>query len=305
MLNRREFLSVAARLSAIGAGAALFPGHASAKPEAWPAYLTFDGGFNVKENLTGPSIQVLDVLRDLAAPATFFVNGNKLNTWEGPVLVRAIQEGHAIGNRLWQESGNTAAELPAATLLAVQFFKAEKKIRQLLQSTNQEAAQMYLKQPRLYRRPGGDTQLATFLDPARFLDLTREPYLKPYVDTIEWIKDVYDYSGWHIGLPAKAYSAYGLMRQITAGSKDGQGAEAFLCVVGGKTRAAQLAQGLIIQLRDSDALTADALPQIILRLRARGAEFHALPRPGDKPNTFLLGVEEAPTPDPDGAACIR
>jgi peptidoglycan/xylan/chitin deacetylase (PgdA/CDA1 family) len=306
-MNRRTFMMWIGHTAA-GAIAAGLPSQSSigaVKNDPWPAYLTFDGGFSVKENLTGPTIDALEALKDLATPATFFPNGRNLNAWEGPVLARIMLEGHALGNRLWQESGNTAADQSAPTLLAAQYFKAEKKIRQLLQSTNQAAAALYLKQARLYRRPGGDTKLATFLDPTQFEALTREPYLKPYVDTIEWLKTVYDYSGWHVGLPKKAYSAYGLMRQITVGSKEGQGAAAFLCLADGKVRSKQLAEGLIIALRDSDPLTIDALPQIIVQLRARGAAFKTLPRPVDQPNAFTVGVEEPPAPAADGAACLR
>jgi peptidoglycan/xylan/chitin deacetylase (PgdA/CDA1 family) len=215
-----------------------------------------------------------------------------------------VLDGHALGNRLWQETGNLVDDNPTATALAEQFMKAERKIRQMIQQTSQDAAKLYLKQPRLYRRPGGDTKLGSFLAPEKFEELTREPYLKSYVDSIEWMREVYDYSGWHIGVPKNSYSAYGLTQQVMKGSKDGQGVAPFLCIKEGKKRAAQIAEGLIIQMRDGDKITPDALPQIILQLKARGAEFKTLPREADKPNTFILGVEDAPMSDPNGAACI-
>lgn len=302
-LNRRDFL----KFAAVGLGALAAPGlvtitSAAAKPDPWPCFLTFDSGFSTKEDLTGTTIDVLDTLKQFKTPATFFPNGRNLNTWEGAVLVRIMLEGHALGNRLWQETGNLVADQSAPTLLAAQFFKGEKKLRQLLQSTNQDAAQRYLKQPRLYRRPGGDTKLAAFLDPAKFADLTREPYLKAYVDTIDWLKEVYDYSGWHIGVPKKSQSPYALQRQVTEGGKEGQSAAMFLCVPTIKKQAVQLQQGVIIQLYDADKYTVEALPQIITQLKAKGAEFKALPRLNDKPNTFIIEADEAPVADLN-AAC--
>jgi peptidoglycan/xylan/chitin deacetylase (PgdA/CDA1 family) len=299
-MNRRDFLKLSAGLG-LFAG---LDGWLGAPKETWPVYLTFDAGFSVNQDLKGSTVDVLNILKDSKVVATFFPNGRNLNTWEGPILSRIMLEGHALGNRLWQETGNLVDDNPATTTLAEQFLKAERKIRQLIQSTNQDAAKLYLKQPRLYRRPGGDTKLAPFLVPEKYEELTREPYLKSYVDSIEWMKEVYDYSGWHVGVPKNAYSAYGLTQQVMRGSKDGQGVAPFLCVKDTKKRAAQIAQGLIIEMRDGDKITPDALPQILLQLKARGAEFKTLPRVTDKPNTFIVGVEDLPVSDPDGAACI-
>ncbi len=172
-------------------------------------------------------------------------------------------------------------------------------------------ATAYDAQPKLYRRPGGDTALGTFLDPANYDALTHEPFLKNYEDVLDWIKTVYDYSGWHIGAgtPTKTTtrkqqaSATALMRHIVTGGKDGQGSAAFLCVAANKKRALETSQGLVIELFDGDKATAASLGQIILQLRAKGAEFHILPRPTDKPNTATLGVEDPPTTDDNGVAC--
>lgn len=306
-MHRRTFL----KLTALSAGALIaaiegLPISATAKGEPFPIYLTFDAGLSTKNDLTGPTIDVLDALLKYKAPATFFPNGRNLQEWEGAVLARMLNEGHAIGNRLWQEQGNTAADQSAPTLLAAQYLKTEKKVRALIQSANPDAAKLYADQPKLYRRPGGDKALGAFLDPANFDALSREPYLKPYADILDWLSPVYDYSGWHISAggsdpKTKPKSSYALMRRVMAGSKDEQGAAAFMCV--SAKRSLELSQGLIIQLSDSDKLTPGALPQIILQLRAKGAEFHALPRPQDKTNTVILGVEDPPTADPDGAVC--
>jgi peptidoglycan/xylan/chitin deacetylase (PgdA/CDA1 family) len=302
IINRREFLGLSA---GIGAGLLIgFDRLYAAPKETFPVFLTFDAGFATNQELKGATVEVLDILKESETPATFFPNGRNLNNWEGAILARIMLDGHALGNRLWQETGNLVDDNPATTLLAEQFLKAERKIRQLIQSTNQNAADLYRKQVRLYRRPGGDTKLAPFLVPDKFEELTREPFLKPFVDSIEWMKEVYDYSGWHIGVPKNPFSSYGMTQQVMRGSKDGQGLAPFLCVKETKTRAAQLADGLIIQMRDGDKITPDALPQIILQLKNRGAEFKVLPRAADKPNTFTVAVDELPLSDPDGAACL-
>jgi peptidoglycan/xylan/chitin deacetylase (PgdA/CDA1 family) len=298
-MDRRVFLKTLT-IASIGSLIARTP--VSAAP-AWDCYLTFDAGFSTNEQLTtGSTLEVLETLKEYTVPATFFPNGRNLNTWEGSVLTRILLEGHALGNRLWQETGNLVADSPATTLLAAQFFKAEKKIRAMIQSTNQQAADLYRKQPKLYRRPGGDDQFAAFLDPANYVTLTREPYLKPYADVIDWLKEVYDYSGWHVGVGvAKAFSSYGLTRQIVSGTKELRGVEELLCV--NKLITVQAKQGIIIQLRDGDKLTPESLPQIILQLKAKGAIFKTLPRPIDKPNSFTIGVEDDPVADASGGAC--
>jgi hypothetical protein len=50
-------------------------------------------------------------------------------------------------------------------------------------------------------------------------------------------------------------------------------------------------------------VTDDALLEIIDQLRERGAEFHSLPRPQDKPNSKTVGIGYLPTPDPGGVPC--
>lgn len=65
---------------------------------AWPEpdkliALTFDDGPS-----TETMVQVLDLLTQYDAKATFFVIGKKINGSTTPVLQRAVDEGHEIGN---------------------------------------------------------------------------------------------------------------------------------------------------------------------------------------------------------------
>jgi hypothetical protein len=221
-----------------------------------------------------------------------------------------LAEGHAIGNRLWQEGGNQTSDQSTPSQLAEQYLKTEKKIRALIQSANQDAADTYSAQAKLYRRPGGDNALGSFLDPANYESLTHEPFLKSYLDVIDWLKTVYDYSGWGVSAgdeadakKTKGRSSYALSRLIVDGNKDAQGVAAFLCVDSNHKRALQASQGVIVQMYDTDKLSAPALSQIILQLRVKGAEFHALPRSDDKPNLFIIGAEDSPVVDDNGVVC--
>jgi hypothetical protein len=159
----------------------------------------------------------------------------------------------------------------------------------------------------LYRRPGGDAALGTLLDPANYDQLTHEPYLKSYADSINWLKIVFDYSGWHVSAgdsqpSSKKVTGIALARRVVSGEKGYQGVTPFLCTPANQKRAAESAQGLLIQLFDNDKLTADAIPSIILQLRSKGAQFFPLPRPVDQPNAFVLGVEDPPTIDTSAPA---
>lgn len=55
------------------------------------AFLTFDDGIDPDS-----TPQVLDVLRDMGAPATFFMLGQSFNEDNRPILERMLDEGHAL-----------------------------------------------------------------------------------------------------------------------------------------------------------------------------------------------------------------
>ena len=55
--------------------------------------LTFDDGPN-----TTTMVEILDILNEYDAKATFFVIGNKVNEHTTQVLQRALDEGHEIAN---------------------------------------------------------------------------------------------------------------------------------------------------------------------------------------------------------------
>jgi peptidoglycan/xylan/chitin deacetylase (PgdA/CDA1 family) len=310
-MRRRIFL----KMVALGAGAILSDRlrpflRARADDQTFPVYLTFDDGPTTLPNLTGPTIRVLDTLKDEHVPATFFLHGRAIGDWTGPVIARMITDGHTVGNHLWRQGGNTVQDESPLALLAQQYIVTEKRIRRILEATNADVYARYLAQPKLFRRPGGNNGLTNFLDPKNFNVLRGAPYLQPYLGQLDWLKTVYDYSGWHVNggdgitdLRIQPNTAAKIVTWILKGGYGYQGVDDYLCTGDPPRRSVEAGGGLIILLHDADKVTDDALPEIISQLRERGAEFHSLPRPQDKPNAKTVGIGYLPTPDPGGAPC--
>jgi len=308
-MHRRTFLKAAA----LGAGLTLlndWPRRTAAGAVPFTVYLTFDDGPTTFPNLTGPTTNVLNILKGASVPATFFLHGRAINDWEGPILTRMIAEGHTVGNHLWRQGGNTVKDSSPWALLAQQFIITEQRIRSILKDTDETAYNTYMAQPRLFRRPGGNNGLTAFLDPKHFEELSHAKYLQPYKDQLDWLKDVYDYSGWHInggdGITNRKIqpdTVEKMVPWILNGGYGYQGIDDYLCTGKPARRSVEAEGGLIILLHDADKVTEDALPLVIRELRDRGAQFRALPRPQDKPNTKTVGIGYDPTPDPAGAVC--
>ncbi len=309
-MDRRTFLKGAA------ASAGIFlignwPQHSKVSAKTpFQVYLTFDDGPTTYSNGTGPTISVLDTLKRQQVNATFFLHGLAINDWEGPVIARMIAEGHHVGNHLWRQGGNTVKDNSPLALLAQQYLVTEKRIRSILKATDSTAYDTYMAQPKLFRRPGGNNGLTGFLDPKNFDMLSREPYLRPYLEQIDWLKAVYDYSGWHINggdgianTKIQPNTAEKMLTWIVKGGYGYLGADDYLCQGTPARRSLEVSEGLIVLMHDADKVTDDALLSIIQALQDRGAEFHTLPRPQDKPNTKTVGIGYPATPDPNGAVC--
>ena len=66
--------------------------------DSWPVpdkiiALTFDDGPSTKT-----MVEILDLLKEYDAKGTFFLIGKKINNTTIPVLERAVEEGHELGN---------------------------------------------------------------------------------------------------------------------------------------------------------------------------------------------------------------
>jgi peptidoglycan/xylan/chitin deacetylase (PgdA/CDA1 family) len=303
-LNRREFL----RLMALSTAAAVLPVSglqlALADDAPFDVYLTFDDGpFPAKDFKTGPTDIVLQTLKDHDALATFFLHGRHILDWHGPVLARYINDGHAVGNHLWSQGGNIVKNRPGPVRLAYQFILTEARIRKVMQGTDEAAYQQYLKQPRLFRRPGGKNGLNDFLslDPGVERLLQYSPVLERLHDDLDWLKGTYDYSGWHINggesipLSIRPLTPDAERQFILKGHKDYYGVMNYLQLGDPPQRSVEADQGLIILMHDYDADTRAMLPQLLVDLKELGAQFKPLPRPIDKPNSFTVGIGYAPT----------
>jgi peptidoglycan/xylan/chitin deacetylase (PgdA/CDA1 family) len=307
MISRRQVLR---QLALLGASAwiGVRPAQAVVGNAPFTVYLTFDDGPTTNQNRTGPTWQVLNYLRQEAIAATFFLHGRAINAWEGPVLAQMIYDGHAIGNHLWQQGGNTILDAPLWTRMAKQYILAERKIRQTLRDADFAAYQRYLKQAPLYRRPGGNNGLTGFLDPANFPAIWAASDLGDYEADLGWLEGVYDYSGWHTllgdGIPRNQWhpKLYAEASSLALyGGYGYWGVQDYLCA-GPEGRYSQEASGgLIILLHDAADICLGALPQVVDTLRGWGANFAALPRPTDTPNSFTVGLGRDPTPNPVGA----
>ncbi len=302
-MRRRDFLrSALLTLSAGVFGRDDWLLRVRADPDPFDVYMTFDDGPSSNRDFkTGPTDLVLQTLKDNNAPATFFLHGLHVTDWDGPVMVRYLADGHAIGNHLWRQGGNTVGDKPSWPLLARQYLEAEVRIRQLLQDADRSAYIQYLAQPKLFRRPGGHNGLNEFLDPVNFKDLDHEPYLQPYWDRIDWLNGVYDYSGWHINggesipLSIRPETPTDELNFILHGGHGYYGVLDFLQGGIPPQRSVEAYEGLIILMHDADKDTVTMLPQLIQELRSLGARFRALPRPIDKPNSKTVGIGYAPT----------
>src|SRR5579859_1037031 len=313
MMQRRKFLASLTALAGMAVlprdwarlhralGSDQTPAATSDAPQPFDVYLTFDDGPFANEDLkTGPTDVVLQILSDHSASATFFLHGRHILPWHGPVLARYVKQGHTIGNHLWSQGGNTTVDHPTFTRLAYQYLLTDDKIRTMLQAADQDAYNAYLAQGKMFRRPGGSNYLAEFLDPANFHAIEYDPLLRPLGDKVQWLKSVYDYSGWHVNggesIPVNIRPTTPDEERnfILHGGNGYYGIEDYLQFGNPPRRSLEADAGLIILMHDADKDTDSTLPQLLDDLTALGARFRSLPRPGDQPNTKSVGVGNPP-----------
>ncbi len=134
----------------------------SAEEEKYIA-LTFDDGPHTKYTL-----EILDILKENDAVATFFIIGE--NAMEHPALVKTIKNaGCEIGNHTWSH--------------AYLDKLSEDKIREELSKTDSYLHELTGERPRLFRPPGGRTNAAVLKVAEEF----------GYVSVL-WSKDTRDWS---------------------------------------------------------------------------------------------------------------
>lgn len=269
-------------------------------------YLTFDDGPNtVYENgNAGQTVELLDTLERYGVRATFFLPGENVNSWESGLLARMINNGHAIGIHSYHHGGSFESTGVSDQELAEQYIRAYQRVVDQL-TPYPEAQETFEAQPHLYRRPGGSAHLMYFLNPGYNQSLQLSRFGRMLVDS------TYDYSGWslssgdsvppvyhqvYFGLPEEALDQSGqaLVSEAiweflwTATLPDGT--KTNLPGLLGLQGTAEESAGIVILSHDTFLSVVRSWEVILPRLITEGYSFDTLPRPIDRPNTFILGM---------------
>lgn len=234
------------------------PSHVNANSGPFRVYITFEDG-----PTAAYTPQILDILAEYNAKATFFVIGFQIEGNEA-ILQRIIREGHAIGNHLWQEPGGYAGA-PDQDVQA-SYDRTETAIRNALGS---ELTQ-YDTQPKLFRQPGGG--------------------VKPF--PVRAGEQIISYN-WHVsgndcGFGDNGKSADEIDEQVIDNLTGGSSADrAYFSVF-------SFGDGVVIGLHDVNRVTERILPAFLDYMQSVGANFEALPRPFDAPNTMPIQLGAPP-----------
>jgi peptidoglycan-N-acetylglucosamine deacetylase len=230
----------------------------------WTVYLTFDDG--PSRTVT---TQVLDILAEYDVPGTFFLHGTRIKGNED-IVRRIFEDGHAIGNHLWQQDGLTNGEA-TDTQLTESWQATDDEIRRAL---GRDLAEEYDALPvRLVRQPGGSAH----------------PF--PVPDGLDAIT-----YNWHVSSGDSAPWNPG---------PDGPATRPWNYVVGNVLLSwyephryysvYEYGDGAIILMHDVAEVLPVALPFIIEDLQENGASFGVLPRPGDEPGSMPVLISVPPS----------
>jgi peptidoglycan/xylan/chitin deacetylase (PgdA/CDA1 family) len=298
-LTRRQFI---AALGTLTLAPLIGWRRTAAQPDSLPIYLTFDDGIETDQaqGLSGPTLDVLDILEERGTLATFFIHGRNTGLEEGGVLARMIAAGHRVGNHLFHQGGALLADRQPPDYLARLFLDTELRIREALKPYPDALATYTAPDyQHVFRRPGGGYDSPNgnrFLMPdgGFWDDFKSDPYLAAYRDYLGWLKGVYDYSGWHVN-PLPMNREINTPEEVVWWALHGPfGVDIYRHpdpdkYPGATTQAAL--DGLIILLHDPDLRVVAALPMLLDELDARGAVYHVLPRPMDLPNRYTVGID--------------
>ena len=237
-------------------------------------YLTFEDG-----PTRAYTPELLDILAEYGALATFFPNGNQIPGKED-IIQRIVREGHAIGNHMWEEPGYYAGASEEAVREG--YFRAEQAVRDALAPTPDLLA-IYDAQQKLFRQPGGAAQPFPQTDGLS-------------VFTYNWHVDSND-CGWFTD-PNLDMSLDEQSLDNILGTPRALG--------GARWNVYEHGDNSIIVFHDINRVTGRILPTILSELRSAGATFHRLPRPEDAPGTLpvLLGQPPVSTAGIPGTQLI-
>lgn len=234
-------------------------------------YLTFEDG-----PTDAYTPQILDILADYNAKATFFVNGYQIPGREY-ILQRIIREGHTIGNHLWEEENNYAG-FPDENIYA-SYIQTEEAIRNALGPELPH----YNAQVKMYRQPGGGgTPFPAFGG--------------EQVITYNWNVSGND-CGSNINFESDVSFDDQVVRNML-GEPNPDPISYFNIYEHG--------DGVVVVLHDINRVTGRILPVVLDELSAAGATFEALPRPWDSVGTMpiILGSLPIDTGGVQGATIV-
>jgi len=201
---------------------------------------------------------MLDVLAKYSVKATFFIEGNNIHL-DPQALQREIREGHHIGSHLWEHSLDVlAGNRPDPAVLLASYQRTDNAIHAAL----------------------GDAlwQQYNQAEPIK-------PFFWPGLAIAAFPKaDVITYNPSVVGgedSPGGARVSQIVHSVLYGNQPDSYGAYAW-------------GDGAVIMMHDTSGNDAKALPAIITSLRAHGAIFATLPRPGDTPGTMPIIVGSVP-----------
>jgi peptidoglycan/xylan/chitin deacetylase (PgdA/CDA1 family) len=265
-------------------------------------YLTFDDGPNTAYNdaTQGPTAELLAILDRHGVKATFFFPGESINAWEAEMVARIIESGHRIGIHSYHHSLSINPAMSNQDL-ADEFLLAYRKVISYLEEYP-EALSLFLEQPPLYRRPGGSAHLMGFLNPRlnQSLNLTNSERAL--------INRTFDYSGWSL---SSGDSVQMVLRQINLGDpltgttetdqelvtealwnflNSGVLPSGTQTSYPGLSKLSENSDDLVILAHDNFMSAVQAWDVLLPRLIEEGYSFEVLPRPGDSPGSFIMGM---------------
>ncbi len=223
-------------------------------------YMTFEDG-----PTDAYTPQILDVLAQYHARATFLIAGDQIAGHEG-LMQREVREGHALVNHLWSEPGLYAGAPDQAVIDS--YLKTEDAIRAALG----DQLPRYDSQIKLFWQPGGGAK----------------PF--PVVDGVHVISYAWsvnsDDCGWAlhgIDLDTVAFDKAVIDNVLNRPQSAGQTYNAY-----------DYGDGVVIAFHDINRVTGRVLPTIMSELQSAGATFEALPRPWDSIDTMPVKLGVAP-----------
>jgi peptidoglycan/xylan/chitin deacetylase (PgdA/CDA1 family) len=225
-------------------------------------YLTFEDG-----PTDAYTPQILDILAQYSAKATFFPNGWQIAGREA-ILQRILREGHAIGNHLWTEPGYYAGAPEDKVREA--YFQTEDALRAALGPM----LPVYDAQVKLFRQPGGSAHPFDRGDGVGVI-------------TYNWNAQSDD-CGW-------------MLDESSGLTLDQQVFENLLNIPrshGVIWNMYDFGDGVIVSMHDINRVAPRLLPAILDELVAAGATFYALPRPEDSIGTMPVALGTPPAPSP-------